>query len=521
VAALAAVFIGALDLTVIATVLPRIIFDLGVNTADVDRYIWVVNGYLLAYLIAIPIMGRVSDLIGRRPAFLLALGVFLAGSLLCAFAERLPELIAGRVIQGAGGGALLPVTMALVGDLLPPARRVSALGLVGAVDTLGWVLGPLWGAAIVGAFGGRDEPWRLVFAINLPLGVAAAAGIVMTHRGVRRSAGAGWLRRLDLPGALLLAVALLLLNLGLSAGGELGGATGSGVRAFGGTPNPLADYLLPLVAAAVAIGAVFVWWERRAESPLLPMGLFRERRFVAAIAANFLVGAALIVAMVDVPVTVALLVDQERISTVSALMLAPFTLLMAALSFAGGVIAGRRGERTTAAGGLLLVGIGYGLLWGVFHGQEYHGMLPGLIVAGAGFGLVIAPIGASAINAAPAADRGVAAGLTMAFRLLGMAIGISTLTAFGVRRLQSLTGLLDPIVQGRDETTAEFLVRQQQFIEDHLIPLSTRVIRETFLIAAALALLALIPIFFLPLRHTLRAPGLPRSQTGIPSEVEE
>ena len=131
-AALAAVFIGALDLTVIATVLPRIIFDLGVNTADVDRYIWIVNGYLLAYLIAIPIMGRVSDLIGRRPAFLLALGVFLAGSLWCAFADRLPELIAGlRALSGKHGVRIVNfghagngnIHVNLLGDTGDPAQR--------------------------------------------------------------------------------------------------------------------------------------------------------------------------------------------------------------------------------------------------------------------------------------------------------------------------------------------------------------------------------------------------------------
>jgi len=491
------VFIGALDLTVIATILPRMIFDLGINTADIDRYIWVVNAYLLAYLIAIPIMGRVSDLIGRPLAFQLSLAVFLGGSVWCALADGLGPLIAGRAIQGAGGGALLPVTMALVGDLLPPGRRVAALGLVGAVDTLGWVLGPLWGAALVGVFSSSDQPWRWVFYVNIPLCLLAGAGILATSKRLPRVTRSPGSRRLDLLGAGLLGVALLLLNLGLSSGGEMGASAGDCLRALGGTPNPLADYLVPLVLGAVVVGVAFVWWETRAAVPMLPLSLFRRRRFSAAIGANFLTGAALIVGMVDVPVVVALLVVSDRVSGVSALMLAPFTLLMAALSFFGGMTVGRLGERNTAAAGLLLVAAGYALVWLGLRDEQLGWMVPGLVIAGGGFGLLIAPLGASAIEAAPDADRGIAAALSLVFRLLGMTIGISTLTALGVSRLQTLTGRLTTPRQEAGESTANFLVRQQEFIADYAIPLAVQVIRETFLVAAFLALVALVPISFL------------------------
>ena len=514
VAALVAVFVGALDLTVIATILPRVIYDLEINTADVDRYIWIVNGYLIAYVVAIPIVGRVSDVIGRPAAFQLSLAVFLVGSVWCALADGLVPLIIGRAIQGAGGGALLPVTMALVGDLLPPGRRVAALGLVGAVDTLGWVLGPLWGAAVVGLLSRLDEPWRWVFAVNLPLGIVASVAIARAAKvmggeqpGAVLGRREGSWRRLDLLGTLLLATALVLLNLGLASGGELGSTSGSGLRALGGTANPLAPYLTPLLIGAAVTGALFVWWEGRARAPVLPLGLFRNRRFSAAVAANFVVGAALIVAMVDVPVAVALLVAQDRISTSSALLLAPFTLLMAALSFLGGMIAGRRGERATAGTGLLLVSLGYVALWVGLRGEELIGMVPGLAIAGAGFGLVIAPIGASVIDAAPAADRGIAASLTLVFRLLGMTIGISVLTAVGVRRLQVLTERVEPVIQQPGESTALFLARQVAFIQERAIPLSVQVVRETFLLAAVLALLAMIPVWL------LRGPGGDQAET--------
>jgi MFS family permease len=492
-AALLAVFLGALDLTVIATILPGMVTDLRVNAADVDRYVWIVNSYLLAYVIAIPVVGRVSDLLGRSTAFQASLALFLIGSVGCAIAGDLTTMIIARAVQGAGGGALLPVTMALVGDLLLPGRRAAALGLVGAIDTLGWVLGPLWGALLV-EIGPGSEPWRWAFVVNVPLAVAAAWAI---YRAQPPSQGPtrirGWLQRLDLPGSALLAGTLLVLNLGLSAGGELG-TTSSGGRALGGSRNPFAEFVLPLLVLALVLGALFVARQRRTPWPLLPVRLFRDRSFSAAIAANFLVGASLIVAMVDVPVITSLIVDQASVSRVSALMLAPFTILIALLSFAGGRIASRQGTRFTASSGLVLVAIGYVTLWFGLRNGLLVGMIPGLLISGAGFGLVFAPIGSTAIDAAPAADRGVAAAMTLVFRLLGMTIGISTLTAIAVRRLQGLVGNLAMVVQMPGESTAEFLARQTAVLYETVFPVSLQVVRETFLLAAVIALLALIPV---------------------------
>jgi MFS family permease len=169
------------------------------------------------------------------------------------------------------------------------------------------------------------------------------------------------------------------------------------------------------------------------------------------------------------------------------------------------VIVGQFGERSTAVAGLLLVAAGYFLVWLGLRDEVLAWMVPGLIVAGGGFGLLIAPLGASAIESAPDADRGIAAALSLVFRLLGMTIGISVLTALGVSRLQTLTGRLTTPRQEEGESTASFLVRQQQFITDHAIPLAVQVIRETFLVAALLALVALLPVYFLRSRNGTRS----------------
>ena len=497
-AALFAVFVGALDLTVIATVLPRMISDLGINTADVDRYVWVVNAYLLAYIVAIPVVGRLSDIAGRTPVMIGAIVVFIAGSVMCAVANDLGWLIAARTVQGLGGGALLPVTLALVGDLLPPGRRLAAIGLVGAIDTVGWVIGPVWGAAIAGAFGAFDESWRLIFWFNVPVGIVCGALIWRTARAVPETRQRqGRLRDLDLVGAALLGAALLAFNLGLSSGGEAGAISSSGLRAFGGTVNPLAAYVVPLLGGSLVLAALFALWSRHRTSPLVPGDLFRDRRFTGAIFVNFLAGCALIVAMVDAPVAVALTATGSDISAEAALALAPFTLFMAVLAFGGGRVAGRLGDTRTALLGLLMVAAGYAALWAGLRADRVWGMVPGLIIAGAGFGLVIAPIGAAILDAAPERARGSAAALTMVSRLLGMTVGISALTALGVRRLQSLTDRVEPIVRKEGESTALFLVRQNEYLQNIAIPLAIQVLRETFLVAGILALLALIPLRWL------------------------
>ena len=499
-AALTAVFLGAIDLTVISTVLPKIVIDLNINTADIDRYIWIVDAYLIAYIIAIPLVGRLSDLVGRGIAFQCSIAVFIIGSIAAGFATNLSQLIAARAIQGAGGGALMPITIALVGDLLPAGKRVAALGLVGAIDTLGWVLGPVWGAAIVGIFAGVHDAWRWVFWTNVP---AALIVSLIVHRriGVRDAGRVRMRGSVDVTGALLLGAALLLLNLGLSSGGETGVSTGSALRALGGTKNPLSAYLPYLLGAGALLLASFILWERRSKSPLIPLGLFRNHQFTAALVANFLTGVALITAMVDVPVVIALLVASNRISVVSALLLAPFTIVMAITSLAGGFITARLGERRTAFAGLLSVAVGFAAVWFSLRGSHYAWMTPGLVVAGAGFGLAVAPIGSTVIESAPEADRGIASASTILFRLLGMTVGISSLTSFGIDRLQRLSEAAPKIVRLPDETTTAFLIRQNDYIETVAIPLSVQVVRETFLLAGAVALLALIPVAFLRTRR--------------------
>lgn len=502
-AALVAVFVAALDLTVITTILARIIFDLGINVAEIERYSWIVSGYLLAYLITIPIAGRVSDLLGRKPVFLCALGLFVLGSLGCIFAQGLVPLILARMLQGLGGGALVPVTLALAADLFPAGRRAAVIGAIGAIDTLGWVLGPLWGAGVVGLFGaarvGLVRDWRWVFALNVPIALAVLATVFLVWRRAGRVEGraAG---RFDWPGALLLILALALLNLAVSSGAEGGEA---GPRALGASANPLAPYRLPLLLGALVAFALFIVAVRRAAWPILPLRLFRRPVFGAANLTNLLVGAALIVVMVDVPFVVSLLtLDTNRASLISALLLLPFTLAMAAGSLGGGAVTERAGYRTVALVGLLIAAIGFWRLWGWPQSLDYGRMTIDLLVCGFGLGLVIAPIGAAAINSVPDGDYGIASSLVLVMRLLGMTLGLSALTSWGAARLDTLVKALPPLAQRPDEPLPAFLTRQLEYQGQQVASLTLDILHQTFAVAGVLCLLALLPAWFLVVRES-------------------
>lgn len=494
IAGLLCVFLGAVDLTVIASILSTIIPDLGVNTADIDRYIWVVNGYLIAYVVAIPLVGRLSDIFGRQAAFVACLVIFAAGSILCATADSLTQLVTGRTIQGLGGGGLLPVTMALVGDVLPRRMRLAGIGLVSAVDTLGWVLGPTWGAIVVSLLPHANQQWRWVFWLNLPFLVIALAVTIKGFPQRLRSGTRAAARAIDAPGAILITVVLTTSNLALASGGEIGAQAGSGLRALGGTPNPFATHV-PLLLAITGLSIIaLVLWERRAKLPILPIDLLRRRFFAATVIANFLIGSALMVGMVNVPVLVALVRDAESVSRDSALLLAPLTLFIAFFAFLSGPISERIGTFRMSGSGVSLTVLGYWMLYLLVDRDNLWKMSIGLGLAGIGIGLLLAPLSAIALGASSGENRGAAASTALVFRLLGMTIGMSLLTAAGVRRLQQLTDRLEPIVQKTGESTAEYLARQHQFIDDHVIPLGIQVMQETFFAAGILAALAFVPI---------------------------
>jgi MFS family permease len=484
---LTVVFLAALDLTVVAPILPSVLRDLQINPVDADRYSWIVLSYLVAYTVTVPITGRISDFAGRIPVFTAAMVLFLAGSVLVAISQSLSLMIVGRTLQGLGGGAMLPVSMALVADVVPRHRRAAALGLVAAVDTFGWVLGPVWGAAVNGLF----ASWRAIFWLNLPLGIAAAVLLFSTRMQLapRRPES-----RPSMLSALVGTIGLVGVCLALSSGSEGSLGAEQGAAQLGGSTNPLADYRLLILAMSLLAFVAFIFLERRAVTPILPRELIRSRVFQIAGGANMLVGAALITAMVNAPLAVALLVDQDDVSRDTALLLGSLTIAMTIGALLGGRAVDRAGPRLTAAVGLLLGAFGFVTM----HWWPDEFVLPQMSVtialAGFGLGIVIAPIGEVAIRAARTEDYGAASGLVLLARLLGMTIGLSAITAYGLQRLDQKVDALPPISPNPGESTTAYFTRQQEYFNDAVVPFTLDVIRETFLVAAVICLIAVVVV---------------------------
>lgn len=427
-----AAFVAADDLTVVSTMLRPIIGDLGIVLPDgLDDAAWIVNAYLIAFVAAMPVAGKVSDLIGRRLAYVLALGIFAAGSVVIPSTHSFPVFLVGRILTAIGGGALVPIGMAVVGDVYPVRSRARALGTLGAIETLGWVWGPIYGAVLV-----RFLTWRWQFWLNVPLALAGmAAGWILLDPATSGVRGRAPASRIDWLGALALVGGLISLNVALLGRAQIQSVTGlDELSGSSGSGH------LWLYGVAVIALAVFVARERRSRNPLIDTGLFRGRNLIAAVAVNFLVGGALVITMVQVPLWINVVeLDTERSAVRAAQVLTALTAAMAVASYAGGRLASRSWYRPPVLLGLCVGLAGFALMgtvWEVTTG--YALMAATLALVGTGLGLVIAPTSAVVVDRAPPDQRGVAAGLVMLFRLMGLSVGLSSLTAWGLHRFDQL-----------------------------------------------------------------------------------
>lgn len=281
-AVLLALFLAALDQTIVGTALPRIVADLRGD----NLYTWVVTSYLLTSTVTVPIYGKLSDVYGRKPMLLVGVTIFLVGSALSGQSQTMGQLIAFRGVQGLGAGALFPISLAVIGDLFSPRERGRYQGLFGAVFGLSFIIGPF-----LGGFLTDNVNWRWVFYVNLPIGILALAVVVLAMPNLGRTQSS--VRDLDYPGIALLTAGLVPLLIGLTNKGQFG------------PDGKLYGWLTPQVGGLVLLGAVFlvlfVLAERRAKEPVIPLDLFRDRTTAATNAAVFFLGFAMFTAVIYLP----------------------------------------------------------------------------------------------------------------------------------------------------------------------------------------------------------------------------
>jgi MFS family permease len=336
-------------------------------------------------------------------------------------------LLTGRVLTAIGGGAMVPVALAVVGDVYPERQRARALGTLGAIETLGWVWGPLYGALLV-----RFLTWRWQFWLNVPLAVIGLAAVWWALRDHDRPARDA---RVDWIGAGLLTIALVSLNLALLGNAEVQSVTGLDELTGGSGPDLRWLYLVAAIATAL-----FVWQQRRSTHPLFDRSGLRGRNVRAALIVNFVVGAALVIAMVDVPLFInAVEVDVDQAAVISGWVLSALTAAMATASYVGGRATERWWYGPPIVVGLLAVIGGYASMgWTWDAATPYPLLAAQLALLGVGIGLTIAPTTSAVVDHAAADRRGAAASTVMVVRLLGLSVGLSALTAWGLARFNAL-----------------------------------------------------------------------------------
>lgn len=483
---MAGMLLAALDQTIVSTALPTIVGELG----GVEHLSWVVTAYLLTTTVSTPLYGKVSDIYGRKSVFQAAIVIFLAGSVLCGVAQDMLQLVVFRGIQGIGGGGLMAMAFAIIGDILSPRERGRYTGYLGGVFALASVAGPLLGGFFV-----DNLSWRWVFYINIPLGAVA---LVVTSTALRLPF-ARRRHRVDLEGAALLVGGVSSLLLVLVWGGN--------EHAWG------SSVILGLTAAGVALTVGFLVWEGRVEEPILPLRLFRDPVFSVSTGLSFLVGCAMFGGIIYLPVFLQIVTGAS--ATNSGLLLLPLMGGLMTMSVVSGRIISRTGRyKAWPVAGMAVAALGMYLLstmdrsTGRFESSAY------MVVLGVGIGMVMQVLVLAVQNAVEHRDLGVGTSAVNFFRSMGGSFGVAVFGAILTARLDSELGRLLPpsALSGAAEGGSSLVNSPEQIralpgpIADAVVDAMALAVHSVFLWAVPVLVLGFGVSWFLrelPLRETV------------------
>jgi EmrB/QacA subfamily drug resistance transporter len=419
---MAGMFLAALDQSIVGVALPKITSELG----GLDKLSWVVTAYLLTSTAATPLWGKISDLRGRRPVFQATIVVFLIGSLICAFAGNIEVMILGRAVQGLGGGGLMSLALAVIGDVIPPRERGKYQGLFGAVFGVSSVAGPLLGGLFTDTLG-----WQWIFLINIPIGIAAlvVTSLALKLHHVRREASVDYL------GAATIVVSVTSLILYLSwAGPDLGWTSTLGIG---------------LLVTAVGCALLFAFVETRAKEPILPPELFRHWTFVSNILFAMIMGVGMFGGLIYLPIYLQAVKGMS--ATESGLAMLPLMVGIFATSIGGGQIMARTGRyKWMPITGSLVVGGALVALSQLELDTSYLMLAVIMFFFGAGLGLTMQVVVTAVQNSVDRRNMGAATAAVAFFRTMGGAIGTALFGAIlNIRLGHYLEQIVPPAAAGQ------------------------------------------------------------------------
>lgn len=507
-----AVALAAADTYVVVLALTEMMNGVGLTIDALHKATPLISGFLLGYVAVLPLVGRIADLVSRHRVMQLCLAIFIVGSVITALATDITALVAGRVIQGLGGGGLVPATLALVADLWRPEKRGVPLGVVGAVQELGSVLGPVLGAGIL-----IIAQWRAIFWFNAGVAALIALGLALVSRKLpdttTEPVRGNWMTGALLSvGLVLLAlamwapdvltrhvvwgapfvpiagssstlvtpiglVALLMTTVGvllairsawpilrhadLPGALLLGGVLGSIILTFA-SANPETEVLGPLGYAllplALVLALAYVWRHRTAKEPLVPRGVV-QARVPWTLIVSLLVGAALVAVIVAVPLLSRLTISPSE--TVAAFELLKFLIAVPIGAVVGGWMLRGLGDGSVAGTGLVIAAVAlfFASGWGRGSLDSVSGSVA-LVLIGFGLGLAIAPVNNAALADAPETSHATVSALVVVARMMGMVVGLSLLTAIGLNRFYSAVASLPELTD--PETLIDAAITQVQ-----------------------------------------------------------
>ena len=396
-----ALFLGALDQTIVGTALPKIITDL----SGANLYTWVVTIYLLASTVTVPIYGKLSDMYGRKPLLLIGVGLFLIGSVLSGLSQNIEQLIIFRGIQGLGAGALFPIALATIGDLYSPKERGRYQGLFGAVFGLASLIGPALGGWLTDTFS-----WHLIFYVNLPIGLISIAIILIELPTIKGRAN----QKIDFLGALVFAAGIIPVLIGL---------TNVQTNAFA-TPE-----VAGLISLGLALLGLFLFIEARVEEPIIPLELFRNRTFAAAAAASFFASIGFFTSIIFLPRYFQTVLGETATSSGYATL--PLLLGVIISSVVAGLMVARSGRyKTLILGAILLIAAASLLLTNIKADTDPWALRLWMFLAGLGIGPTLSVFTIVVQNAVPFKFLGAATSNLTFFRQVGGSVGLAVVGSY-------------------------------------------------------------------------------------------